>query len=58
MARQIGPLRALETRKRLLLDQLVIVIADGSRVRFGMLAGELESARDEAHRRSQSPPVT
>ena len=58
VARQIGPLRALETRKRLLLDQLVIVTADGSRVRFGMLAGQLESARDEAHRRSQSPPVT
>ena len=58
VARQIGPLLALETRKRLLQDQLVIVTADGSRVRFGMLAGQLESARDEARRRSQPPPVT
>lgn len=54
VARQIGPLLALETRKGLLLDELVLIAADGLRVRFDLLAGQLESARDEARR--QSPP--
>jgi hypothetical protein len=46
VARQIGPLHAVETRKGLLLDQLVLISADGTRLRFGLLAGQLKSARE------------
>jgi len=45
VARQIGPLHSLEARKGFLLDQLVIIAADGTRCRFSLLAGQLESAR-------------
>jgi hypothetical protein len=54
VARQIGPLLALETRTGLLLDELVLIAAGGLQVRFGLLAGQLECARDEA--RCQSAP--
>jgi hypothetical protein len=46
VGRQIGPLHAVETRKGLLLDQLVLISADGTRLRFGLLAGQLKSARE------------
>ncbi|MGD0125823.1 MAG: DUF4126 domain-containing protein [Terriglobia bacterium] len=46
VARQIGPLHTVETRKGLLLDQLLLISADGTRLRFGLLAGQLKSARE------------
>ncbi len=55
VAREIGPLLALETREGVLLDQLVVIAVDGARSRFGLLAGQLERARDETRR--QSPPT-
>ena len=45
VTRQLGPLHSLETRKGFLLDQLVIIAVDGTRSRFSLLAGQLESAR-------------
>jgi len=42
-ARQIGPLQAVETSEGLLLDQLVLISADGTRLRFGLLAGQLKA---------------
>jgi len=56
VTRQIGPLLAYEASERLLLDELVLVAADGLRIRFDLLAGQQESARDEA-RRTPPPPV-
>jgi len=44
VARQIGPLHTVETRKGLLLDQLLLISSDGTRLRFGLLAGQLKSA--------------
>jgi hypothetical protein len=44
VARQIGPLHTVETRKGLLLDQFFLISADGTRLRFGLLAGQLKSA--------------
>ena len=46
VTRQIGPLQAVETSKGILLDRLVLIAADGTQCRFGLLAGQLESARD------------
>ena len=43
VTRQIGPLGAIETKKGLLLDQLILISADGSRLRLGLLAGQLKS---------------
>jgi hypothetical protein len=54
VARRIGPLLALESRKGLVLDEVVLIAADGLRVRFDLLAGQLESARNEARRQSPS----
>ena len=45
VARQIGPLHAVETKKGLLLDQLFLIAADGTRWRFGLLAGQLKSTQ-------------
>ena len=56
MERKIGPLVAIEAKKGLLLDELLLVVVDGRRVRFDLLAGQMESARDEAsHYLPQSP---
>jgi len=46
VARETGPLHTVETRKGLLLDQLLLISADGTRLRFGLLAGQLKSARE------------
>ena len=46
VTRQIGPLHAVETSQGLLLDQLVLIAADGTRWRFGLLAGQLKNARE------------
>jgi hypothetical protein len=46
VARQIGPLQAVETKKGLLLDQLFLISTDGTRLRLGLLAGQLKSARE------------
>jgi len=50
VTRQIGPLHAVETSEGLLLDQLVLIAADGTRWRFGLLAGQLKNARDDSFR--------
>ncbi|MCL5745267.1 MAG: DUF4126 domain-containing protein [Acidobacteria bacterium] len=57
-ARQIGPPLAIETSKGLLLDELVLTFAGELRIRFDLLAGQLESARDEARRLSPSSSAT
>jgi hypothetical protein len=46
VTRQIGPLQAVETSEGLLLDQLVLIASDGTRWRFGLLAGQLKRARE------------
>ena len=56
--RQIGPLLAIEAVEGLLLDELVLITKGELRQRFDMLAGQLESARDEVRRRSPSSPGT
>jgi hypothetical protein len=48
VANKIGPLVAIEPKKGLLLDELLLVVGDGRRVRFDLLAGQMDSARDEA----------
>jgi hypothetical protein len=47
--RKIGPLAAMEATRGLLLDEIALLTADGSRVRFDLLAGQLESARRTQH---------
>jgi hypothetical protein len=37
----------IETRDALLVDELVLITMNGLRMRFDLLAGQLESARDE-----------
>jgi hypothetical protein len=46
VVRHISPLHAVETSEGLLLDQLVLIAADGTRWRFGLLAGQLMRARE------------
>ena len=46
--RQFGPLAAFEPRRGFLLDQLVLVGADGQRIRFDLLAGQMDFARRAA----------
>jgi hypothetical protein len=46
--RRVGPLLSIEPKKGFLLDELVLVAADGLRIRFDLLAGQIESAREEA----------
>lgn len=48
VTREIGPLVDLEIRKRLLLDEILLVTKDGLRIRFDLLAGQLKRARAEA----------
>lgn len=52
--RPLGPVLALEAGNGLLLDELVLVGTGDERQRFDLLAGQLESARDEVMRRSPS----
>lgn len=56
-ARRIGPLRAVEARWGLMLDELALDLAGGSRVRFDLPAGQLQNAREEAKRASSSVPA-
>lgn len=53
--RKIGPVSAIEVKKGLLVDSLVLVDACGQRTRFDLLAGQMESARNEAARYSAPP---
>jgi hypothetical protein len=48
--RGFGPLTGIEAHRRLLLDELVLIAADGNRARFDLPAGQLEDARAEAAR--------
>jgi Domain of unknown function (DUF4126) len=57
VARQIGPLGAIEIRRGFLLDELVLVASDGLRKRFDLLAGQLESAREEVKCLAPSTPL-
>ncbi len=57
MVRQIGPLAAIEIEDGLLVDQFVLVLADGLRKRFTLLAGQSESAREEIKRFSPATPI-
>jgi hypothetical protein len=50
-ARQLGPLSAIEVRRGLLLDELALLSAEGQRTRFDLLAGQRESASQEARSR-------
>jgi hypothetical protein len=50
VARPLGLISAMETRRGLLLDELLLVAADGHRIHFDLLAGQLQEARDEARR--------
>jgi hypothetical protein len=42
--REIAPLTSVESKKRLLLDELSLITADGRKVRFDLLAGQLDRA--------------
>ncbi len=57
VAHQIGPLTAIEIKDGLLVDELVLVLADGLRKRFSLLAGQLESAREEVKCLSPATPI-
>jgi hypothetical protein len=57
VAREIAPLVAIEVESGLLVDELVLVLADGRRNRFDLLAGQLESAREERQRFSRAAPI-
>jgi len=41
----------------LLRNKLVLITSDELRIRFDLLAGQLESARDEVKRLSSSTPI-
>ena len=45
---KIGPLIAIQPKRGLLLDELLLVVGDGRKVRFDLLAGQMDSAREEA----------
>lgn len=47
--RKIGPLVAMEATKGLFVDQIALLAPDGARVRFDLLAGQLETARQSQH---------
>ncbi len=51
VSRRIGSVLAIEPRRGFLLDELVLVPADGPPVRFNLLAGQIDSARKEGKRR-------
>jgi hypothetical protein len=46
--RQIGPLIAIEARKGFLVDELVLAAVDGRRIRFDLLVGQMDNAREAA----------
>jgi len=48
--RKIGRVVSLEVRRRVLSDELALAGADGRRIRFDLLAGQMERARAEADR--------
>ena len=48
MEHKIGPLIAIQPKRGLLLDELLLVVGDGRKVRFDLLAGQMDSAREEA----------
>jgi hypothetical protein len=52
VARESGPLSAIEVARRPLADDLVLVLDDGQRWRFDLLAGQFEGAREEKRRLS------
>ena len=53
---ELGSIVAVEAKNRLLLDDLVLVSADGLRSRFDLLAGQLDLARGEAARYAPQSP--
>lgn len=54
---QIGPLAAIEIQGGLLVKELVLVLAEGLRKPFTLLAGQSESAREEMKRLSLATPI-
>ncbi len=57
VARQTKSVRAVEAVEGLMLDEIVLVGADGTRQRFDLLAGQLESVREEIRRRPEPLPA-
>jgi hypothetical protein len=57
LARQIGPLAAIEVEDGLLVDELLLITTEGLRIRFDLLAGQLERAREEGKRLSTATPI-
>jgi hypothetical protein len=57
VARRTAPLHSSETRKKFLLDKLVLVTGEGRRVRFDLLAGQLDRTSEETGREASSPPL-
>jgi hypothetical protein len=57
LARPLGTIQGIETRRGLLLDELLVICACASRVRFDLLAGQMQGARDEARRISGPAPA-
>ncbi|HTS27190.1 MAG TPA: DUF4126 domain-containing protein [Bryobacteraceae bacterium] len=45
--RSIGPVVAIEAKKGFLVDHFVLIDAEGRRIRFALLAGQMDGARDE-----------
>jgi hypothetical protein len=58
VARRVSPLRAIEAREGFLLDELVLVAVDGARIRFDLLAGQMESAQEVVRGPLPSSPAT
>ena len=56
VAWQIGPLTAIEIEDGLVVDEFALVLADGFRKRFTLLAGQSQSTRAEVKR--LSPPAS
>ena len=52
---QIGPLQNAEVRRGLLVDEIALAAVDGKRVRFDLLAGQLDRARGQAGSASPYP---
>ncbi|HWB86105.1 MAG TPA: DUF4126 domain-containing protein [Bryobacteraceae bacterium] len=57
LARELGPVLAIEARMGFLVDELVVVGAGGVRQRFDLLGGQLKAAREEAQRRAALPAL-
>ncbi|MCC7176747.1 MAG: DUF4126 domain-containing protein [Bryobacterales bacterium] len=58
VAREIGQPAAVEIEDGMLVDMLVLVLADGGRKRFDLLAGQLERAREVSKRFPSLEPAT